>query len=162
MDMKTMNLKVVASAILTTVLLLTGILIINNSRAIDSASQLTGECGGVFSMVRKHYVPHDGKSVDVMLHINFDTRLISLSGTFVNVPVGYDGINPNYQVSYTTGTPRLNGGFTIGSGPIPKSFRIIPNQDVDIPELMIMPVNSGNTILIQAKDENVVGMCQKI
>ena len=160
--MKTMNFKVSASVILTTIFLLAGILIIKNSRAIDSASQLTGECGGVFSMVRKHYVADDGRGVDVMLYINFDTRLLSLSGTFVNVPVGYDGVNVNHQVSYTTGAPRLNGGFTIGSGPIPKSFRIIPNQGIDLPELIIMPVNSGNTILIQAKDENVVGMCQKI
>jgi hypothetical protein len=131
-----------------------------NSRALDSTSQLTGECGGVFSMVRKHFVADDGKTVDVMMYINFDTKKISISSTQVNVPNGYNGIDFNKQVSYTTKPPTVDQVFTLGAGPIAKSFKITTYGGM--PDLIIMPVSGGNTILVQAVDENVVGMCQKL
>jgi hypothetical protein len=133
----------------------------NNSRALDSTSQLTGECGGVFSMIRKNFVADDGNTVDVMMYINFDTKKISISSTQINVPNGYDGIDFNKQVSYTTRSPRASEDFTIDAGPIAKSFKIKVTAG-GMPDLIIMPVSGGNTILVQAVDENVVGMCQKL
>jgi hypothetical protein len=133
----------------------------NQSKALDSISQLTGECGGVFTMVRKHFVAEDGKTVDAMLYINFDTRKLSASVTRVNVPAGFDGLSPSSQVSYTTRPPRVDVGFSISTGPIPKSFKIVTDGGV-LTDLLILPVNGGNTVLIQAVDDNIVGMCQKL
>jgi hypothetical protein len=132
------------------------------SKALDSISQISGECGGVFSMVRKHYVADNGKTVDVMMYINFDTQKISMSSTRLNLPMGYDGIDSSKQITYSTNAPMLNAGFTMVDGPIPKSFKIIPNAGVNLPQILIMPVSSGNTVLIQAADDNIVGVCQKI
>ena len=133
----------------------------NNSRALDSTSQLTGKCGGVFSMIRKNFVADDGNTVDVMMYINFDTKKISISSTQINVPNGYDGIDFNKQVSYTTRSPRASEDFTIDAGPIAKSFKIKVTAG-GMPDLIIMPVSGGNTILVQAVDENIVGLCQKL
>lgn len=132
------------------------------SKALDSISQISGECGGVFSMVRKHYVAANGKTVDVMMYINFDTKKISISSTRVNLPAGYDGVDSSKQITYTTNAPMLNSGFTLVDGPIPKSFKIIPDTGVSLPQILIMPVSGGNTVLIQAVDDNVVGVCQKL
>ncbi len=112
-------------------------------------------------MVRKHFVAEDGKTVDAMLYINFDTRKLSASVTRVNVPAGFDGLSPSSQVSYTTRPPRVDVGFSISTGPIPKSFKIVTDGGV-LTDLLILPVNGGNTVLIQAVDDNIVGMCQKL
>ena len=134
----------------------------SKSRALDTISQISGECGGVFSLVRKHYVPDDGKTVDVMLYINFDTKKISVSSTRANIPNGYNGLDKTKQVTYTTNNATTDGGFTLVNGPIPKSFKILPNSDTNIPQIIIMPVSAGNTMLLQAVDENAVGVCQKL
>ena len=64
-------------------------------------------------------------------------------------------------MSYTTRPPRGSEDFTVEAGPIAKSFKIKVTAG-GMPDLIIMPVSSGNTILVQAVDENVVGMCQKL
>ena len=148
-------------AVVSSVIFISAFLYSSKTRALDSTSQLTGECGGVFSMIRKNFVADDGNTVDVMMYINFDTKKISISSTQINVPIGYDGIDFNKQVSYTTRSPSFSKDFTVDAGPIAKSFKIKVTGE-GMPEMIIMPVSGGNTILVQAVDENVVGMCQKL
>ena len=52
--------------------------------------------------------------------------------------------------------------FTIADGPVPGSYMLsFYSENISRP-FFLLPVNSGNTILMQGKDFKMTGVCQKI
>ena len=136
-----------------------------------ASSSLSGSCGAMMSLKQLNEVywhmlsngsafgdgSSESTSVDAMIVLDFDKNTIYMSvtnGTLTRSPT------QGTIASYATRTiPSIN--FSLASGPLPNSF-LITDSSGTIPDLLLLPVNSGNTFLIQAKNSKASGVCQKI
>ena len=116
------------------------------------ATAPTGACGGAFSFSRKGRTVPDGYGVTALAYINFDTRTIELQTTARDETPGPGKGYKTEALKTTT--------FTIAQGSMTGSYLITPVADA--PKFNLLPVNGGNTFLVQVIDDDTVGMCQKI
>jgi hypothetical protein len=126
-----------------------------NSFATTAA--LTGKCGGTMQMQRKLFASkeYDGKTVDAMIHIDFDTNTFSLQSHQISLPSNFPNGEPSYVFTEAKSAP-----MNITAGKIPSSYRIdIPNFKAI---MYVMRVNGGNSFLIQGYNDHMSGVCQKI
>lgn len=111
----------------------------------------TGAYSGNFQLA----TPGSTKGVNVLAVLDFNTSTISFNVTQVTIG------NPN---SY--GTSEASTPFTTVAGPLPNSYTITftPPSSTAI-NLNLLPVNSGNTILVQGTASGasaLVGVCQAL
>lgn len=179
--MQSINLKKLGFAALLAVFSLI-LLFSARTQAQNSPSPFTGTCGGVFNIgsiydalweYRGNSIDYD-EGVSVLISMNFNTAKADLSAQTVTI------LDSNNQ-------PLNNGGFGHDRAPnngdkkirdIQKfsnqSFTISPLEGVNgaylvtlsLPQqdetFIMMPVNGGNTFLIQGKSFGAVGVCQKV
>jgi hypothetical protein len=137
-----------------------------------ATTSLSGSCGAMMSLKQLNEVywhlgstgalAIDGSSetisMDAMILLDFDKNKI-----YINVTNGTLTKNPlpiGTVATYATLTvPSID--FTLASGPLPNSYLLTDTSNT-IPNLLLLPVNSGNTFLIQAKNSKATGVCQKI
>jgi hypothetical protein len=137
----------------------------------NANTTLSGKCGAMISLkplneVYWHMVSSspmsDGGSesisVDAMVYIDFDSRKIFLSVTNGTITRNIGALGT--VTSYNTQTlPSVD--ISISSGSLPNSY-LISDPSKTIPDLILLPVNSGNTFLIQAQNSKATGVCQKV
>jgi hypothetical protein len=141
-----------------------------------TTSALTGSCAAMMSLKPLHQVEYgtweieivNGVSssstgaVDAMLLINFDQSKVYLNVTKATVTTSMDQTAWWYRTRVSYATETLSPiALNMSEGPLPGSYVLSPPNN-EIPDLILMPVNSGNTFLIQAKDSKATGLCQKI
>lgn len=108
-------------------------------------------------MQRKLFASKDynGKTVDAMVHLDFDTNTMSMQSNEVLLPSNF----PNGETQYVFVEPR-SAPMTISAGKLPNSYRVvIPNFDGIT---YLMSVNSGNSFLVKGYNDHMSGVCQKI
>ncbi|MHB8348449.1 MAG: hypothetical protein ACYDHM_15065 [Acidiferrobacterales bacterium] len=142
-----------------------------------ASAALTGSCGMVVSLPHNYVLgsmsgtmntsngaysgnfqlasPGSTKGVNVLAVLDFNTSTISFNVTQVTIG------NPN-----TYGTSEASTPFTTAAGPLPNSYTITftPPSSTAI-NLNLLPVNSGNTILVQGTASGasaLVGVCQAL
>jgi hypothetical protein len=118
---------------------------------------LTGKCGGVLQMQRKLFTSkeYDGRTVDAMIHLDFDTNTFSLQSNQISLPSNF----PNGETQYVFRESK-SAPMNISAGKMPNTYRVeIPNFDAI---MYIMSVNSGNSLLVQGYNDHFSGVCQKI
>ena len=129
-----------------------------------TTSALTGSCAAMMTLtpINQIYMglytdsttPHATKSgyVDAMVLINFTESKIYINGTKATVNADYNVNTFSYSTTFSYATDTINAiSLTVADGPLPGSFVLLAPPNT-IPDLILMPVNSGNTFLIQAKD----------
>ena len=133
----------------------------------NAATSLSGSCGAMMSLDSINNVTltyqfgsqtSANTSVDAMIIIDFDKNKIFINRTNAN----FATVNPSFygNITYTSDTlPSIN--LSISDGPLPNSYLLTAPPNT-IPSLILLPVNSGNKFLIQAKDSKATGICQKI
>jgi hypothetical protein len=179
--MQTINFKKLGIAALLLAISMS-LLFSNRTQAQNSTSPFTGTCGGVFNIgsiydalweYRGNSIDY-GEGVSVLISMNFNTLKADLSAQTVTI------LDSNNQ-------PLNNGGFGHDRAPrngeqkirdiqkfTDRSFTIAPLDGVNgaylvtlsLPQddetFVMMPVNGGNTFLIQGKSFGAAGVCQKV
>jgi hypothetical protein len=134
-----------------------------NEKSRAATTGLTGKCGGVLSLKTAADGPLSNgqtSAVNSSFILDFDKNLASISKTDQTMISGADDIwvQKMYIDKTFTMVPDPDG--FIGS------YEVIINiNNVDFganPKMRLIPVNSGNTMLIQGKNFGPNGVCQKI
>lgn len=118
-----------------------------------NTSTLTGSCGGAINYGRKGKLWANGLAVNSLILINFDTNSFELSTNEVDnsMPKGYA-----LQVTEKT-------TFKLIPGPISGSYTIVDiGSPTILPNINLLAVNEGKSILLQVKNDDIVGVCQRI
>lgn len=118
-----------------------------------TTNQFSGSCAGALNFTRKGKIWANGKSVNGLIVINFDSAVFELSPTDVDssMPKGY----ATQAVVTTT--------FSLSTGPVSGSYQLTDNASPAlIPIIYLLPVNDRKSFLLQVKDDDVVGVCQKV
>jgi len=141
-----------------------------------SAAAPTGICGLEASIPRPDldYVAlaNTGaiKNMDVLAEINFTTSTINFSLTqFVFTAIPPVKQNVGGSATFTMKGPGLTNvtatGYTVAgqNTPLPDAYQITfdPFGSGHPTVLNVLPVNSGNTYLIQGIEDRISGVCQK-
>jgi len=111
---------------------------------------LTGKCGASLNFMRKGVVLEDGSGLSGIGILNFDKK--TATGSLIS----YDSKN-----SKRTSLSAMNWTFEIKEGYFEGSALLVPS-DLNKPTIQILPVNNGNSYLLQVIDTDAVGVCQKI
>lgn len=118
-----------------------------------TTSQFSGSCAGALNFTRKGKVWVNGKSVNALIVVNFDNSLFEMSTTEFNtvMPKGYET------------QPVVSTTFSLSAGPVSGSYQLTDNASPALlPIIYLLPVNEGKSFLLQVKDDDVVGVCQKV
>jgi len=137
-----------------------GILKVSETKA---ATSLSGSCGMVSNLQNTFAIfgPNlSPRTVDVMAVIDFDSKKIWMNLTKATVDANYSTTSPS-NVTYTSESFDPID-FTIVTGPVPGSYNLTFASENISPPFILLPVNSGNTILVQGKNFKMTGVCQKI
>jgi hypothetical protein len=127
---------------------------------VPNASALTGTCGILGSIPHPFQTGVVGVSynLDLLATINFSTNTINYNFTVITITLaGQTFSSNNGSASFTTAAGPLTGSTTItfpftppgGGAPITAS-------------LNVLPVNGGNTYLVQGNNVRMSGVCQTI
>jgi len=150
-----------------TIILLIAILVaiiggknIKDSYAQTAANPFTGSCGLIQNY--NHFgwntalSGSNGNGSNGLLHINFDTKMISGVTNNIN----------NFNLANTSESQDIQQSipFTIKTGPIATTFTLSIKTISGTFSLHIMPVNGGQTFLVISGDTSTpnTGICQKI
>jgi hypothetical protein len=154
-------------------LLTTGIFYSNKTSAQASNNLITGSCGGVFnvdSMVDFLYEfsgdSLDNETTSALISVNFDTQKMDISLQKVKManavgrtkgPQSGDKKTRNVEVFTQI-------DFTINDFPGVSGAKIVSIivESPEPEEFLLLPVNGGNTFLIQGKTFGAAGVCQKL
>jgi hypothetical protein len=129
-----------------------------------ATTELSGSCGGLLNFTRRHAQPGEelGSTVDVLIVMNFTGKkaYISVNSSLDDDDPGYSQYDTKYK------SERFELALADSEGPIPGSRKITvvgsgSNGRADV-AFNVLPVNSGNTFLIQTVDDNATGVCQKL
>jgi hypothetical protein len=181
--MNFLNIKTVAAALLGSAVTF-GSIYTTKSEAQSAGTLFTGSCGGILNIsstydVLKEYIQNsiDTEGGNALAEINFDTKKISFNVSEVSLldsntnTAGRFGKDGGYNESNasTSGLIKKWESRIIG----PADFSITPvnglNNAYEMTvtvegrqrSILIMPVNGGNTYLIQGKNFFASGVCQK-
>lgn len=134
-----------------------------NEKSRAATTGLTGKCAGIFNL----RTSADGSlsngqtgSVNGSMILDFDKNIASIAKTQQTKVIGGDDIWAQAM--------RIDKIFTVVADPdgLNGSYEVIINVDSSDfganPKMRLIPVNSGNTILIQGKNFGPNGVCQKI
>ena len=111
---------------------------------------LTGKCGATLNFMRKGAIFEDGNALSGIGILNFDKK------TATGSMISFDGKNQK-KTSLST----MSWTFEIKDGYFEGSALLVPS-DSNKPTIQILPVNNGNSHLLQVIDTDAVGVCQKI
>lgn len=156
-----------------------GMFLSNKSQAQNSTTPFTGSCGGVFNVNSIHdvlweYVGNsiDSEGVSIMMSMNFDTRKVDILSQSIEINrVAGKGFGATLaprpeQVKTRALEVTSSVAFTIepfnGVSGAYLTTLISPFPGVENITFVIMPVNGGNTFLIQGKSFSAAGVCQKV
>jgi len=136
-----------------------GVLKVSDTKA---ATSLSGTCGMVVNLQQTFTVlgPNNPLTVDTMAVVNFDSQQIWMNLTKATGDANYSP-TARSNVSYKS---ELYGpiDFKLAAGPVPGSYSLyFASENISLP-FNLLPVNSGNTILIQGQNFKMTGVCQKI
>ncbi len=133
------------------------ILYVKKTKAISSP--FTGSCAGIITISRQFWIghPNASKAVDGLLLINFDEKKMYIKTTNANLDAQY----PNTQPTYSNEVLTASDLQIAPEGNIPGAYRAITSEPTDT-GMTLIPVNSGNSILIQGINSKEIGVCQKI
>lgn len=157
--MKNLKVTIQSSIVLTASALLVfgAFKMIGSSHA--AASSLTGKCGVVFN-VRTSADGQLGDTNEATINaggvIDFDNNKISISTS--RQKAIYGGTDIWTQLAF------LNRDLTISADPdsIPSAYKVSFMTNSDTVNFRVIPVNSGNTFLIQGLSLGTTGVCQKL
>jgi len=133
------------------------ILIIFAVNSFAAAAILTGKCGGVLQMHRKLFTSkeYDGKTVDAMVYLDFDSNTFSMQTNEITLPSNYPSGEPKYVFTGVKSAPMI-----VSLGLLPNSYKVeVPSAKIIA---YLMSVNSGNSLLFQVQNDHISGVCQKI
>ena len=149
-------------ALTLTALALFSCAILWNEKSRAATTGLTGKCGGVFSTRTSADGPllnGEQETLTVSLILNFDTNKASVAATeqkmLSNAPdLWFQTMKLDKTMTVVNDPDGLDGSYEI----------VIKMENLDLfePKMRLIPVNSGNTILIQGKNFGSNGVCQKI
>jgi hypothetical protein len=129
--------------------------------SIAAPITLSGTCGGVFNLRTSADGPlanGDTSSINAGSYMNFTNRTISFALTDQTIDLSGD--------STFTQQFFLDRAFTLIADPeLPDAYQMTIPAGAGLNSAIIVrliPVNSGNTILIQGKSLGATGMCQKV
>lgn len=141
------------------------------TKVVKAGSPISGSCGAMMSLRQLNEVywhllslypgfngETESTNVDAMVLIDFDNKKIYINLT--NGTLTKNAFPQGTTATYTSRTLR-SIDFSITSGPLPQTYLLVDSSN-SIPDLVILPVNSGNTFLIQAQNNKASGVCQKI
>jgi hypothetical protein len=153
--------------------LITGVFYSNKTSAQASNNLITGSCGGVFnvdSMVDFLY-EFSGDSLDdettsALISVNFDTKKMDISLQKVKMTNAVGRLKGPQSGDKKTRDVQVftQRDFTINDFPAVSGAKIV-SIIVESPkpeEFLLLPVNGGNTFLIQGKTFGAAGVCQKL
>ena len=155
--------KKIASVSLIAITVAIGTLGILKVSETKAATSLSGSCGMVVNLQHTFTIFGPNLSpltVDAMAVVNFDSNKIYMNLTKATGDNNYLPTAPS-NVTYTSQS--LDPiDFTIVTGPVPGSYNLTFASENISPPIILLPVNSGNTILVQGKNFKMTGVCQKI
>ena len=127
-----------------------------------AATSLSGTCGFVINLQNTFTVigPSVPFTVDAMAVIDFNSNKIWMNITRATTDANYSGTSGS-QANYTSESFDPID-FTLVTGPVPGSYNLTFASENISPPFILLPVNSGNTILVQGKNFKMTGVCQKI
>lgn len=156
--MSKIDAKSVLLLLLSAVLISASVIMLKHTQAAPIS--LSGTCGGVFNLrtaADGELQNGDQVSINAGTYINFTNNKISFSLT--DQTAGQNSVT-FAQKAFT------NKSFTLIADPeLADAYEMtIPADDrLNAPiTVRLIPVNSGNTILIQGKTLGATGMCQKV
>ncbi len=153
-----MYLKLLSTAVASVIatVLTVGAMTYSKPTKAVAASAPSGACGGTFSFARKGKPRNsDGDGVNALAYFNFDTKSMEIQITYTG-----DNFSANRTYITSTSADVIRTTFTLVAGEVTGSWQIVPVAN--IPRVNLLPVNGGNTFLMQAVNDDIVGMCQRI
>jgi len=125
-----------------------------------AATSLSGLCGMVVNIPRTFTIfgPNTPLTIDAMAVINFDTQKIWVNTTTAIADSSYSPTAPS-RVTYAS-EQRGPFDFKLDTGPVPGSYTLTFIQPDTALPFNLLPVNSGNTILVQGQNNKLTGVCQ--
>jgi hypothetical protein len=151
-------LKITLMLSVSTLLIYASFVSLKNS--VAAPITLSGTCGGVFGLrtaADGAIGANDYVGINAGAYINFTNQTISFAITDQTLSGGVTTFSQGNIV---------NKSFTLSADPeLADAYQMtIPaGADLDNPIVVrLIPVNSGNTILIQGKSLGATGMCQKV
>lgn len=137
---------------------------IKPSRAANGAP--TGACGAVMDISHKNVAPlAAGTSYgsNALLYIDFANNKISANTTVVTFQgVGGNGLTDTAELPTYGNNRYLDVNITVTPGPVVNTWIIQPAAGSDIPTIIALAVNKGNTYLLQSGDGRGTGVCQSV
>ena len=132
------------------------------SRAALSAP--TGACGAIMDISHKNVAPVSagaGYGSNVLLYIDFAQNKISANATVATFKARLsDGTNDSTTFPAYAMNQFLNINMTVTAGPIANTWIITPASNM--PAIIAISVNGGNTYLLQSGDGRGTGVCQSV
>ena len=132
------------------------------SRAALSAP--TGACGAIMDISHKIVAPvaaGTGYGSNVLLYIDFTQNKISANATVATFKARLsDGSNDSTTFPAYAMNQFLNINMTVTAGPIANTWIITPASNM--PAIIAISVNGGNTYLLQSGDGRGTGVCQSV
>ena len=132
------------------------------SRAALSAP--TGACGAIMDISHKNVAPvaaGTGYGSNVLLYIDFTQNKISANATVATFKARLsDGSNDSTTFPAYAMNQFLNINMTVTAGPIANTWIITPASNM--PAIIAISVNGGNTYLLQSGDGRGTGVCQSV
>lgn len=165
--------------IISAALIALSLFLSNKSQAQNSTTPFSGSCGGVFNVNSIHdvlweYVSNslDSEGVSIMMSMNFDTRKVDIVAQNIEVNLdagrGFGATLPPRSGQEKTRVLETTSGISFNIEPFAGvsgaylTTLISPVSGESNLTFIIMPVNGGNTFLIQGKSFSAAGVCQKV
>ena len=154
--------KVAISILMGCALIALSIQNIRPSRAAASAP--SGACGAIMDISHKNVAPvaaGAGYGSNVLIYIDFTQNKISANATVATFKARLsDGTNNSTTFPAYAMNQFLNINMTVTAGPIVGTWIITPASDM--PPIIAISVNGGNTYLLQSGDGRGTGVCQNV
>ena len=132
------------------------------SKAASSAP--SGACGAIMDISHKNVAPvaaGTGYGSNVLLYIDFTQNKISANATVATFKARLsDGSNDSTTFPAYAMNQFLNINMTVTAGPIANTWIITPASNM--PAIIAISVNGGNTYLLQSGDGRGTGVCQSV
>ena len=134
--------------------LLVGLLQVTSLKA--STTEPTGSCilMGNYSTLGVSLFGIEGKLINEITYIDFDAK--TYEGVFTNAAM-FEVDAPEYNMVGPD-----SGSFELLQGPIPGTYRYIPDG-LDLEnDMLIASTNGGNTFMVMDTNSGLTGVCQKL
>jgi len=154
--------KIAMSIIAGCALIAISIQNIKPSKAATAAP--SGACGAVMDISHRNVAPVAagvGYGSNVLMYFDFDKNKMSANATVATfkAPLA-DKTNDSTTFPTYAQNQFLNVNITVTAGPVPNTWIIHPASNM--PDIIAIAVNGGNTYLLQSGDGRGTGVCQGV